>query len=147
MLERALDMPPGEHPTKSGAVSLTLAHSSLLNWIAAANCQKCPPYACHVNILACSLVLHSVARQHDNAATYVELEQRQAISITEHDFWVEVEFERHCCYSYISSRPFSIFDITYCAYREFRDCNGLYNSKETKVQQQDDEHHDEYTRV
>jgi hypothetical protein len=31
MLASALDSPAGEHPTKSGAVSLTLAHSSLLN--------------------------------------------------------------------------------------------------------------------
>jgi hypothetical protein len=35
MLARALDNPAGEHPTKSGAVSLTAAHSCLLNWIAA----------------------------------------------------------------------------------------------------------------
>jgi hypothetical protein len=35
MLARALDKPAGEQPTKSGAVSLTFAHSSLLNWIAA----------------------------------------------------------------------------------------------------------------
>ena len=31
MLDIALDNPAGEHPTKSGAVSLTAAHSSLLN--------------------------------------------------------------------------------------------------------------------
>jgi len=31
MLERALESPAGEHPTKSGAVSLTALHSSLLN--------------------------------------------------------------------------------------------------------------------
>lgn len=30
-LARALDNPAGEHPTKSGAVSLTAAHSCLLN--------------------------------------------------------------------------------------------------------------------
>ena len=35
MLAKALDNSAGEHPTKSGAVSLTLAHSCLLNWIAA----------------------------------------------------------------------------------------------------------------
>lgn len=31
ILARALDSPAGEHPTKSGAVSFTAAHSSLLN--------------------------------------------------------------------------------------------------------------------
>lgn len=31
MLARALESPDGEHPTKSGAVSLTAAHSCLLN--------------------------------------------------------------------------------------------------------------------
>jgi hypothetical protein len=40
MLARALDNPAGEHPTKSGAVSLTAAHSCLLNWIAAIACQQ-----------------------------------------------------------------------------------------------------------
>lgn len=34
MLARALLNPAGEHPTKSGAVWLTAAHSCLLNWIA-----------------------------------------------------------------------------------------------------------------
>lgn len=34
MLASALDNPAGEHPTKSGAVSFTAAHSCLLNWIA-----------------------------------------------------------------------------------------------------------------
>lgn len=34
-LARALDNPAGEHPTKSGAVSLTAAHSCLLNCMAA----------------------------------------------------------------------------------------------------------------
>jgi len=35
MLARTLDNPAGEHPTKSGAVSLTASHSCWLNWIAA----------------------------------------------------------------------------------------------------------------
>ncbi len=33
----ALERPDGEHPTKSGAVSLTAAHSCWLNWMAARN--------------------------------------------------------------------------------------------------------------
>ena len=103
MLASALDSPAGEHPTKSGAVSLTAAHSSLLNWIAARKCQKSSPLSVCSYILACSAVLQAVDRQHDNAATYDELEQRHAMSITEHDFWAEVEFERHCCCSKISS--------------------------------------------
>jgi hypothetical protein len=59
----------------------------------------------HANLRACSAVLHSVYKQHDNAATYVELEQRQAMSITEHDVWVDVEFDRHCCYFQIRTSP------------------------------------------
>lgn len=42
-LASTLDNPAGEHPTKSGAVSLTAAHSCLLNWIAAVRCQSLPP--------------------------------------------------------------------------------------------------------
>jgi hypothetical protein len=60
MLASALDSPAGEHPTKSGTVSLTLAHSSLLNWIAATQRQKCLCQLFRANILVCSAVLHVV---------------------------------------------------------------------------------------
>jgi hypothetical protein len=98
MLASALDNPAGEHPTKSGAVSFTAAHSALLNWIAAGRSQNSQYHTIRGDSLACSAELHELYRQHDNEATYVELEQRHPISITEHDVWVDVEFDRHCCY-------------------------------------------------
>ena len=73
-------------------------------------------------------------RQQDKLLTYAELEQRHAISITEHEVWAEVEFERQCCYHGFSHCYFRHLRTTYCAHRKILNVDGLGDVK-TKVEE------------
>ena len=61
--------------------------------------------------------------------TYAEFEQRHAMSITEHEAWVEVEFERQCCYCRFSERYRRDLRITYCAHWKILNVDGLGDAK------------------
>ena len=103
--------PRGEQPTNEGAVSLTVAHSWILNSIASRKASELLLYGSEVFYILCwSAVSQFVARQQDRVLTYSALVQRHLTSKLEQLPADAVELLRHVCFKYVSLDPLVCFN-------------------------------------